>query len=252
MKRQRRHLILFVFSLILSSFVLYKNQLKDLAPSWNSIRLKYVNELLNIGGKFFLIQIGALVLFQTSYIIISQILGPESVTVYSVCYKLFSVMIMIFTIIMTPLWSSFTDAYSKHDFEWLNNSIEKMRKLWLIFSAVTVAMLFMSNYLFKYWIGDNIKVPLSLSICMAIYVIAYMWQMLHVYLLNGIGKIRLQLILVTISAILNIPVSIFMGEKFGLPGIVVTTTILFILMGIVFSIQCEKIITQKATKIWSK
>ncbi|AKD57058.1 lipopolysaccharide biosynthesis protein [Spirosoma radiotolerans] len=241
-----------VISLIISSWVLYKNKLKNLSPSWRLVKIKYIYNLLNTGGKFFLIQIGALILFQTSYIIISQILGPESVTIYSVCYKLFSVMIMIFTIIMTPLWSSFTDAYSKSDFNWLKNSVDKMRKLWIVFSIFTLMILFMSDYLFKYWIGNNIKVPLSLSICMAIYVIAYMWQMLHVYLLNGIGKIRLQLIAVTASAIVNIPISIIMGRNFGLPGIVATNTILFILMGTIFSVQCEKIIKQNAYNIWDK
>lgn len=241
-----------VLSLVVSSWILYKNKLKDLAPSWKFIRFKYIYELLNTGGKFFLIQIGALVLFQTSYIIISQILGPESVTIYSVCYKLFSVMIMVFTIIMTPMWSSFTDAYSKFDFKWLKSSIEKMRMLWLVFSLFTLTILFLSDYLFKYWIGDNVKVPLSLSISMSTYVIAYMWQMLHVYLLNGIGKIRLQFFLVTVSAILNIPISIIMGKRFGLPGIVGTNTILFIIMGVIFSVQCEKIINQKATKIWDQ
>jgi O-antigen/teichoic acid export membrane protein len=241
-----------VIALFVATFILFRNKLHTLSPSFRLVNFSYARNLLNTGGVFFFIQIGALVLFQTNYIIISQILGPEQVTTFSVCYKLFSVTIMVFTIIMTPLWSSFTDAYAKSDFNWLRSSIQKMRKLWLLFSAITLLILCCSQYIFENWLGKGITVPWSLSICMTVYVIAYIWQMLHVYLLNGISKIRLQLILVTISALLNIPIAVLLGKRFGLAGIVSANTIFFVVMGIIFSIQCEKIIQQRATEIWNK
>lgn len=241
-----------VLAMFGATLFLFRGKLRVLSPSFKLVNFSYASNLLNTGGVFFFIQIGALILFQTNYIIISQLLGPEQVTVFSVCYKLFSITIMMFTIIMTPLWSSFTDAYVKSDFNWLKNSIQKMRKLWLLFSATTVLILCCSPYLFKKWLGDDIVIPMPLSICMTIYVIAYVWQMLHVYLLNGIGKIRLQLILVTISALLNVPIAIILGKSFGLAGIVTANTIFFVVMGILFSIQCEKIIQQRATNIWNK
>ncbi|NID12281.1 lipopolysaccharide biosynthesis protein [Fibrivirga algicola] len=241
-----------VIALAVGSFLFFRHKLQHLAPSWKLVNMTYARGLLNAGGKFFLIQIGALVLFQTNYILISQLLGPEQVTVYSVCYKLFSVVIMIFTIIVTPMWSSFADAYAKGDFEWLTGSLQKMRKVWLLFSLATLAILSASPMLFTEWIGKSVSVPWTLSICMTVYVIAYIWQMMHVYFLNGIGKIQLQLILVTVSAILNIPVCILLGKSFGLVGIVATSTILFTVMGIIFSIQCQKICTSKANKVWGK
>ena len=241
-----------VIILIISSYLLYNKKLKNFCPNYKSINFKYAKELLTTGSKFFYIQLGALVLFQTNYIIISQVLGPEQVSVFSICYKLFSVTIMIFTIIMTPLWSSFTDAYVKEDYRWLKNSIQKMRKLFIFFVLITAGILLLSPYIFKYWIGEQIKIPFSLSAIMAVYAIAYIWQMLHVFLLNGIGKIHLQLILITISALINIPLTIVLGKKFGLEGIVSANTILFIIMGTLFSIQCEKIIFQRALNIWNR
>lgn len=241
-----------VLAMIIATVFLFLDKLRNFSPAFKLVNFKYASNLLNTGGTFFFIQIGALVLFQTNYIIISQLLGPEQVTSFSVCYKLFSITILVFTIIITPMWSSFTDAYAKSDFYWLKNSIQKMRKLWLLFSAVTVLILCCSPYLFNYWLGDSITVSFPLSICMTIYVIAYIWQTLHVYLLNGIGKIRLQLYLVAISALLNIPFSIVLGKSFGLVGIVSVNTILFIIMGTVFSVQCEKIIQQRATNIWNR
>ena len=79
-----------------------------------------------------------------------------------------------------------------------------------------------------------------------------MWQTIHVFLLNGIGKIKLQLYLVVFSSFINIPLAIFLGGKIGLVGIILASTVLFTFMGIVFSIQTKKIINNKASKIWNQ
>ena len=241
-----------VFALAVSSLFLYRNKLRFLSPSFKLVNFKHASELMNTGGVFFLIQIGVLIIFQTNYVIINQLLGPEQVTIFSICHKLFSVTIMVFNIIMIPLWSSFTDAYAKSDFEWLKNSLQQMKKLWLIFSIGTVLILCCSPFLFEKWVGGNISIPWSLSVCMTVYVIANLWHMLHVYLLNGTGKIRLQLIAVTVSALLNIPVAVFLGQRFGLIGILSANSLFFIGLGMLYSIQCEKIVRQQATNLWNK
>jgi len=87
---------------------------------------------------------------------------------------------------------------------------------------------------------------------MSSYVIVSIWQTIHVFFLNGIGKVKLQLYLVIFSSLINIPMAIFLGRKFGLVGITITSTILFAIMGIVFSIQTRKILNNTATKIWNE
>ena len=116
----------------------------------------------------------------------------------------------------------------------------------------TITALFMSPTIFKWWVGPNINIPFSLSIAMTVYIIAYGWQTIHVYFLNGIGKIRLQLYLLVVSGLINIPIAIFFGKRIGLAGITLSNTILFIILGILFSIQVKKIINRNAKGIWNK
>ena len=116
----------------------------------------------------------------------------------------------------------------------------------------TISILIFSPWIFKFWIGNSVDVPFTLSIAMSSYVIAYIWQTIHVFFLNGIGKIRLQLYLVIFSGLINIPLAIFLGKKLGLVGITLTSTMLFIFMGIIFSIQTRKILNDTATNIWNK
>ncbi|HTE09718.1 MAG TPA: oligosaccharide flippase family protein [Chitinophagaceae bacterium] len=241
-----------IIIMFISGLYLFKTSLNGFAPKLKNVDFKFAKDLINTGGAFFLIQLGVLVLFQTDNIIITRILGPGAVTTFNVSYKLFSLLIMFFTIILTPYWSAFTEAYAKKDYAWIRNSIKKLRELWLVLSAVAIVLFFISPPVYKIWIGDSVVIPVSLSLAMAIYAVALMWQTLHIYLLNGIGKIRLQLILFSIGSLVNIPLAVWLGKKFGIAGIISANTLLFIVMGIIFSIQCEKIINRTATRLWDK
>ena len=241
-----------VLVLILSSFWFYRKDYKKYAPSIGFVKFSYARNLMSLGLKFFIIQIAALVLFNTDNIIIIQLFGSKDVTTYNVAFKLFSVVTMIFTIISTPLWSAFTDAYAKNDIQWIKSTISTMEKIWILLTGITVVLLLFSPIIFKLWLGNKVLVPFALSVAMMSYVIVYIWQTIHVFLLNGIGKIKLQLYLVIFSSLINIPLAIFLGRKFGLVGITITSTLLFTIMGIIFSIQTRKILNNTATKIWNE
>ena len=241
-----------VFVLIFFSIWFYSRDYKRYAPSFKYVKLGFARNLMSLGIKFFIIQIAALVLFNTNNIIITQLLGPEEVTTFNVSFKLFSVVTMIFFIIATPLWSAFTDAYVKSDFEWIKTVLSKMRKIWYLLIIFSIMILLTSPFIYKLWVGDSVKVPFALSVAMCIYGIVYIWQTIHVFLLNGIGKIKLQLYLVIFTGLINIPLAIFLGKKIGLVGISLTSILLFIFMGIFFSIQTQKILNKTAVNIWNK
>jgi O-antigen/teichoic acid export membrane protein len=130
--------------------------------------------------------------------------------------------------------------------------MKKLKKMWLYLIILTICILIVSPYIFQLWLGESIKIPFILSVAMTTYVIAYTWQTLHIYLLNGIGKVRLQLYLVVFCSIVNIPLSFFLGKKIGLSGIIFSNSIIFIFMGIIFSIQCNKILNNTAKGLWIK
>ena len=241
-----------VVILCMSSFWFFRFDYKQFAPSLKFVKFSYAKDLMGLGLKFFIIQIAALVLFNTDNIIIIHLLGSEEVAVFNVTFKLFSVITMIFSIIATPLWSAYTDAYAKKDFDWIRSTLLSMRKIWMGLILLTIMLLFSSPMIFKFWLGDTIIVPFPLSIAMSFYVVISVWQTIHVFLLNGIGKITLQLYLVIFSSLINIPLAFFLGAKMGLVGVILTSIILFTVMGIVFSIQTQKILNDKATKIWNR
>ncbi|RFZ85752.1 hypothetical protein DYU05_09200 [Mucilaginibacter terrenus] len=241
-----------VLVLLVANLYLFATSLKSFIPRVKGIYLNNAKSLLTVSGAFFFIQIGALVLYETDNIVITRVLGPDQVTLFNIPFKYFSIINIIFFIIITPYWSAFTDAYARGDLHWIKQSVNKMRKLWLLASAFAVVLYLCADVVYKLWIGHGIAVPDMLSLVMAVYVILQTWMVIHAYLLNGVGKLRVQLILVISIGIINIPLSIWLIKQVGLPGTVLANIIVMLLTNIVITWQCKLIMDNKATGIWNR
>ena len=238
--------------LLFSSIILYYKKYKLMSPSIRWVDFSYTRSILKLGGVFFLIQVGALILFQTDNFIISNVIGPDAVTKFNVTYKLYSVIILAFSIIATPYWSAFTDAYAKKDIEWINKSVKRLREIWLFTTFIIVPLFFVSaKYLFIIWLPDTVSIDLSLSIYMAGYVICYTCLTLNCYFLNGIGKLKIQLILYFLVALTNIPLGIYLGKQLGIGGVVLANIITFVFMNITLWAQTNKLLQNKASGLWN-
>jgi O-antigen/teichoic acid export membrane protein len=255
---------LLTFGVVLSSIVVlvpalasvwfYFGTYRTVAPSIHLIQFKYAKPLANIGVQFFIIQITALIVFSTSNILIANFLGPAEVTAYNVAFKYFSVVSMIFGIMVAPFWSAFTEAFHKKEFEWIKSSTRKLIVMWSLATVVTVLMLILSQPIYHLWIGNKVAVPFALSVAMACYVTISNWNSIFVSFLNGTGRIRLQLYSSIVIGLLNIPLAYVLVKYFqwGSAGVVAATCICLCIGSIWAPIQYNKLINNTATGIWAK
>lgn len=241
-----------ILVLAISSLWFYNREYKKFAPSFKYVKFIYARKLMTLGIKFFIIQIASITIYQTSNIIIAQLFGPQSVTSYNIAYKYFSVVLMVQGIILLPFWSAFTEAWVKNDIHWIKDTMKSLILLWGLITGGTVIMLIFSTFVYKVWVGKEIIVPLEISVIMSLYVILNGWCAIFSQFLNGVGKIKLQLYSGLFGAILNIPLSIFLGRKIGIHGIVLSTCILSAISAIWSPIQYFKLIKHKAQGIWNK
>ena len=237
---------------LIASIRYFNSSYKQYAPGLKYINFGYTKQLLSTGGVFFMIQIGALLLMQTDNIIVTQLFGPGQLTTYNIAFKAFSLIVMVFSIIMLPFWSAYNDAYIRGDFAWIKNAIVKTYKILFVITVCSFILLLASPFVYEHWIGKNTNVPVLLSFSMALYVIGYCSVMANCYLLNGTGKLRLQLYLYIITTIINIPLAIFLAKFWGLAGVMFSNVVIYMFMGVIFHIQSRKIINKTAAGIWNK
>lgn len=243
-----------VIILIIASFYFFKKKYNNIKPSIKSVNFKYFRPLAGLGVKFFILQIAAIVIFSTDNMIITQILGPAEVTPYNIAFKYFGIPIMVFTIIITPYWSAFTDAITKNDIKWIRNSINKLIKIWLLVVVGVIVLLAISKNFYLMWVGDKVYIPFLLSAFMGLYAIIVTWNYIFVYFVNGAGKIKLQMYNGIIEMIINVPISIFFAKNLnmGSAGVILGTCITLTMGSFLMPIQSFKIIKGSAKGIWNK
>jgi O-antigen/teichoic acid export membrane protein len=178
--------------------------------------------------------------------------GPEQVTPYSIGYKYYSVVTLMFTIIVTPYWSAITDAYTKGDLNWIKKTIKRLHYIWLAFLALLVGMFFASDYLIELWVGDEVKVTAGLSVALALYTMFFTYNSMFSSFINGVGKLRIEISRLIISTILYIPVTVFFANIYGIKGIMYGLILITVVATILYRIQYSKIILNRATGIWNK
>ena len=102
---------------------------RELAPSPRSCSRAVATDVGGLGIMFFITQIATLVLFTTDNLIVSNLFGPEQVTVYTTANKVFTVLSSLFAALVVPLWSKTTVDYARGDIAEIRRTLGKMHRL---------------------------------------------------------------------------------------------------------------------------
>lgn len=113
-------------------------------------------------------------------------------------------------------------------------------------------MIIASPVVYKLWVGDKMNIPFLMTLSVGIYVMIHTWDSLQVTLINGIGTVKLQTYLTLIGLVFNIPLALLLGKYMGAIGVVTSMTTINIIYALVFTLQINKLINNKAQGIWSK
>ncbi len=223
-------------------------------PSLKFVRMDYFKNLFSLGIKFFMINIAMLIIHQTNNILIAGFVSLEGVPQYEAAYKYLSIFMLLFVIINNQLWPSNIEAYAKNDFEWMKKSMRTVLKIWTGTLFLATLMVLLSPFVYRLWLGENLAIPASISIIVAVSVCLTTWVNLFNIILNGTGKIKLQMYAWLFAALINIPVSLFFVKvmDLGVVGIVLGTIVSLVPLAILSPIQVSKILSRKDEGIWAK
>ncbi|WP_353718341.1 MATE family efflux transporter [Dyadobacter sp. 676] len=230
----------------------FSGELRTVRPSLRQFHPGYIRDLFSLGGQFFVIQIAALVIYSTDNILISRLFSPKHVTVYNVAYKLFSTFNIAWNLIIAPYWVAFGEAYVKRDYAWIKKAMTTLLYFWALMNACLLLCLHFSDQLYRLWVGQEVRVPADLSASMALFVSIAAFSNIFAYFVNGLGKIRVQLIVSTFSAAINIPLAILLSKTLGLKGIVLATCICLAISATAVCLQYFRVINQKAKGVWNR
>lgn len=156
---------------------------------------------------------------------------------------------IIFTIVINPYWGAITNAYAKQDMNWIKLAIKKLMLIWGGLSVLVLFLLVCSNFVYRIWLGKEISIPTSMCISVAIYIIMFNLNNIYASIINGIGKIRLQLYTAIIQLLIFFPLALSLSKIVGASGIIWATSILLAITTIVLGWQVLLLTKRSPIKI---
>jgi O-antigen/teichoic acid export membrane protein len=242
-----------LLTFIVGSVILFNTTLKHIKPGIQYIQFKHAKHITTLGLKFLFIQIASIILNSSASLILIKLFGPGQVTIYNIVFKYFQVILILNAIVVTPLWSGFTEVLARKDYAWIKNAIKKINKISLFLSIAILLMAGISPWIFDIWIGESVKIPLAITFTMAAYFIQIVFISVYNMFINGSGKIKLAMYFTVFEIVAYILLAYVLSKYvMGVYGVIVASIITKSFTFVLQYIQVNKIIEEKATGIWNQ
>jgi len=201
-----------------------------LLPDPRRLGYSAIQKLSSLGGMFFVIQISALVLFQTDNLIIAHYLGAAAVTPYSVTWRLFTYTALFQMLASPSYWPAYAEAFSRGDRRWVRRRFRTNLKITMASTcALAVPFVIFGRPIIEKWAG-SIAVPSSgLLLWMGIWSLIYNAMSCQSCLLASAGRVKIQMIYSIVASVVNLVLSIVLVQRLGLVGVIMGTVGAFLI-----------------------
>lgn len=209
-----------------TSVWLYYHAKPWLRPSISAVDSSLVGNLFRSGWKFLVTSIFWIVNLQTDNLIISHFLGPGAVTPYSIAYRLLSYAVIFQSFAVPALWPAYSEARVRNDTAWIRRAF----KTNLIFSFVsslplTILFVVFGQQIIGLWAGPTAVPPFLLLVWMAIWNLMLATLSAASLLLNAFGRLTGMTIYGTVTAVVNIVLSVILVQRWGVSGVVFASVV---------------------------
>ena len=246
--------LVFTYPLCLLIYsIIYYIKEPFLRPTIASFKFTYKRKLFGLSIKFFIIQISVIVILTSNNFLIAQFTDNDTVTLYNIAYRYFSIATIFQLMFVHPLWAAFSEAFAKKDFAWIKKIIAQINRLNFFLVLGLVGMLLVNKFAYSVWLGPEIEVPQHINIYLSIYFSLTLFVQAYVHFINGAGTLNLQVLYSLITLMLHYPTAYLLMKvcNFGVDGLLILNIFWAVLALILWKMQYEVIIIRKnLQRIW--
>jgi O-antigen/teichoic acid export membrane protein len=204
------------------------------SPLPSKIRLTIIRRLFGQGILFFILQLTGLVVFNSDNLVIAHYLGAAAVTPYSVAWRLAQYAYVLQNLMIPSLWPAFTEAYHKGQLDWINSAYRSLNRNVLIavgFAALVIGVA--GRTVIRIWAGAAAVPGRELLWLMALFAFILSITTNQALLLTATGRLRLEAAVAVIAAVANLVLSIFLVQRLGVEGVILSSIASFLLIMVV-------------------
>ena len=190
---------------VVAGIIVFATTLKDCRPNVKYVDSEHGKKVLSVGGVFFVCQIAYMLIVNTNEFIITRYFSPEYTTLYSFYYKITSLISMVITLTMTPVWSIVTKAMVEKDFVWLDKLYKKIKIFGIFAIAAQFVLIPVLQFIMDIWLGNGVVVvDYITAIAFACFGGAFVYSGMLSTIVCGLGRMKLQTICYLSGVVLKI------------------------------------------------
>ena len=210
--------------------VVFVTVLKDCRPSIRCVDNECVKRVMGIGGVFFACQILYMLIVNTNEFLITKIFGPQCTTEYTFYYKITSLVSIIVTLALTPVWSVVTKAQEEKNYDWLFKLYRAVKRGGAIVVVLQFMMLPMLQFVMDIWLGHGVvEVDILTALSFACFGSVFTYSSMLSTIVCGMARMKLQLFCYMIGTILKFILIVSLSEVIDNWTIVVWSNVLILL-----------------------
>lgn len=175
--------------------------------------------LVSSSGWLFLLQLSAVVAFQTDVILVAAVLGSDNAAIFHSALRMFSLVSLVTTALAAQFWPATAAALSGGGNAWVKSTHSRLAwQLPLITALAGVILTVTGQTLIRLWLGPALVPPVGLLVALALWTTYGSFVFPYSQLLNGAGILKPQVALGIGMAIANLAISLALTRWIGLPG----------------------------------
>lgn len=193
----------------------------------SNISKKSMNIILGHSLSFFYIGIATTVVWATDSLVIGNMFTMTDVAIYSVAFKLFTTLFLVFTTISGVMFPLYGKYYAENNWKKINEVYNlNLSILPAIAGLIWIGGIFFSHDIILLWTGkEELYGGLLLMVALGGYGFILSIVNTHANLLSGLNLVKNTVKIGWLEAGLNLILSIISAEYFGLAGIAIGTVL---------------------------
>lgn len=192
---------------------------------WSQIR-----ELLPIGLRFMLLQIGSSLMQNAGTICISSSIGVAAAAEFNVAQKICTFFVAIYQSIFNPMWGAYAYAIAQQNIIWCKKMLKRSSLITaLIFAAFIVFIMFFGNYFISLLAGEQYKTNSILFLYLGLISMFYILYANVSLLQNATNKINSLLVFNYLGALVLIPLINSYASILGINGVSIALAVFWML-----------------------
>ncbi len=208
---------------------------KRIAPyltiSLRFLKKAVIKEIFRFSVVIFVINMASRVIYYADRIVIGIFLNVSSIVFYEAAFKIYHTITQIPLLLLSAIMPASSELSAR-------NRPSDLKKLYLystkytiaFFLALVIPVLIFTRAILKIWVGPDYMSAAIYTQLFLLYVFFTLNHSSAVQILTGIGKVRTIMRYQVTVAIENLVLSIILAKIFGLIGVILGTTIPFIIM----------------------